>query len=141
MAGSVKRPVIIGVGEIRNKSTHFDDAEEPMSLMLKAIDAALHDTGLRKDRQLQLQQRIDSIDVVKPWSWPYSDLPGLIGNNLGVELTHKRTSIHGGHFPVLMLHESSARITDGSCSVAVVTGGEALASGRICFSPLMFRRC
>ncbi|KAJ5239860.1 hypothetical protein N7468_004479 [Penicillium chermesinum] len=128
MSTSPKVPVLIGVGDFTNHSTRIEDAKEPMQLMLDAIYNALRDTGLPTDRWRQLQQQIDSVDVVATWSWPYSDLPGLIGEKLGAQLKHKRLSEHGGNSPGLMLHQSAARIADGTCNVALVTGGEALGS-------------
>jgi acetyl-CoA acetyltransferase len=130
MAVTARTPVIIGVGDVTNLSTRVEDAKEPMQLMLEAIRAAVENTGLPTERQNELRKGIDSIDVVATWSWPYCDLPGQIGDRLGVErLKHKRLSDHGGNSPGLMLHQAAARIADGHCDLSVVTGGEALASG------------
>ncbi|KAJ5769173.1 hypothetical protein N7520_003732 [Penicillium odoratum] len=130
MAVLARTPVIIGVGDVTNRSTRSEDAKEPMQLILDAIHIAIEDTDLSSEGQKQLQKSIDSVDVVATWSWPYSDLPGQIGDRLGVKrLDHKRLSDHGGHSPGLMLHEAAARIADGYCDVAIVAGGEALASG------------
>jgi acetyl-CoA acetyltransferase len=130
MAALTRTPVIIGVGDITNRSTGIKGAKEPIRLILEAINAAVEDTGLSPGGQSQVQRSIDSIDVVATWSWPYSDLPGQLGDQLGIEgLMHKRLSEHGGHSPGLMLHEATARIAGGHCEMAVVAGGEALASG------------
>ena len=121
-------PVIIGVGDIKNRSTAVTDAKEPATLMLEAIQAAIKDASTTSSSELQ--SAIDSIDVVKTWTWPYPDLPGLLAEKLGVEksVKWKRYSEHGGDKPGKLLDEAAKRIAKGECRVAVLTGGEALAS-------------
>lgn len=121
-------PVIIGVGDIKNRSTAVADAKEPATLMLEAIRAAIKDASLTSTSEIQAL--IDSIDVVKTWTWPYPDLPGTLASKLGVEksVKWKRYSEHGGDKPGKLLDEAAKRIAKGECKVAIVTGGEALAS-------------
>jgi acetyl-CoA acetyltransferase len=125
---SSNTPVIIGVGDIKNRSTAIADAKEPATLMLEAIRKAIGDTACSS--KTNLQSAIDSIDVVKTWTWPYPDLPGLLAEKLSVERTlkWKRYSEHGGDKPGKLFDEAAKRIAKGECKVAVVTGGEALAS-------------
>lgn len=120
-------PVIIGVGDIRNRSTAVADAKEPAALMLEAIQLALQDTAAST---FEIQAAIDSIDVVKTWTWPYPDLPALLAQKLGVDksVKWKRYSDHGGDKPGKLFDEAAKRIAKGECEVAIVTGGEALAS-------------
>jgi acetyl-CoA acetyltransferase len=121
-------PVIIGVGDIKNRSTAINDAKEPAVLMLEAIRAAIEDASSSSGSDIQ--SAIDSIDVVKTWTWPYPDLPGLLASKLGVDksVKWKRYSDHGGDKPGKLLDEAARRIAKGECKVAVLTGGEALAS-------------
>lgn len=121
-------PVIIGVGDIKNKSNAIEDAIEPMQLMLQAILGAINDIDVAPSKARQLQSSIDSIDVVATWTWPYHDLSGLLAEGLGVQPTHKHYSMHGGHQPMKLVDEACRRIAQGRSTVAVVTGGEALAS-------------
>src|SRR5262245_53035294 len=99
-------PVIIGVGDIKNRSKAIADAKEPATLMLEAIQRAIQDTSSTSTSDLQAA--IDSIDVVKTWTWPYPDLPGLIAEKLGVEenLKWKRYSEHGGDKPGKLFDEA-----------------------------------
>jgi hypothetical protein len=121
-------PIIIGVGDIKNRSTAVADAKEPATLMLEAIQIALNDASSSSSSDLQAS--IDSIDVVKTWTWPYPDLPGLLGEKLNVEkgVKWKRYSEHGGDKPGKLFDEAAKRIARGECKVAIITGGEALAS-------------
>lgn len=124
-------PIIIGVGDIRNASTEVEDAREPVDLMLDAIQQALQETGL--DSKTDLRSQIDSIDVVRTWTWAYGDLPGLLAKKLNTSspLKHKLYSVNGGNQPAKILDEAARRISRGENKLAVVTGGEALASGKL----------
>lgn len=121
-------PIIVGVGDVVNRSTSTEAALEPLQLILDSIRKALEDTGLVEGKQKSLQNAIDSIDVVKTWTWPYDDLPSDIANNLGVKPRHKFYSDHGGNKPAKLFDEAARRISKGQTKVAIVTGGEALAS-------------
>jgi len=128
MNANFEVPVIVGVGDFINRSLSVSDAHEPLTLILNAIQQALIDTGLPEAKKKSLQANVDSIDVVRTWTWPYDDLPGLVGQNLGVDPKHKFYSDHGGNKPAKLFDEAARRISNGTTKVAVVTGGEALAS-------------
>ncbi|KFY70258.1 hypothetical protein V499_09320 [Pseudogymnoascus sp. VKM F-103] len=121
-------PIIVGVGDFKNPFTTPEKALEPYQLMIQAIQRALQDTYLPEETAQKLQKSIDSIDVVATWSWPYQDLPGLLSTKLGVDAAHKFISDHGGNQPAKLVDEAARRIAQNKTKVAVVTGGEALAS-------------
>ncbi|OBT65909.1 hypothetical protein VE03_05447 [Pseudogymnoascus sp. 23342-1-I1] len=121
-------PIIVGVGDFKNPFAAPEKALEPYQLMIQAIQRALQDTYLPEETSQQLQKSIDSIDVVATWSWPYQDLPGLLSTKLGVDAAHKFISNHGGNQPAKLVDEAARRIAQNKTKVAVVTGGEALAS-------------
>lgn len=121
-------PVIIGVADVKNKT---DEHKEPAMLMLEAISKAIDDTGISHDH---IKTHIDSIDVVRTWTWPYADLPGLLSTSLDLKSRPKwtrYTETHGGNQPAKLVDEAAGRVARGEASVAVVTGGEALASCKI----------
>jgi len=121
-------PIVIGVGDVVNRSKKVEDAIEPLQLMLQAIQQALQDTGLDAPTAAALQREIDSVDVVRSWTWPYPDLPGLIAERLAASPRRKCLSEHGGNQPGRLFDEAARRISKGESKVAVLTGGEALAS-------------
>lgn len=131
MAGTRSIPVVIGVADVKNRSQKVEDAIEPMQLMLQAIQGAIKDTGIPVSAAQKLQQSIDSVGVVSTWTWPYPDLPGLLSQKLGVNPTHKHYSPHGGNQPAKLFDDAARRISFGESKVAVITGGEALASRRL----------
>ncbi|KAG4415106.1 hypothetical protein IFR04_011743 [Cadophora malorum] len=128
MGSSRAIPIVVGVGDIKNRSQKIEDAIEPMKLMLQAIQAAIKDTGLSSSAGKEFQASIDSVGVVNTWSWNYSDLPGLISENLGIKPKYKGLSHHGGDSPAKFLDEAARRISFRESKVAIITGGEALAS-------------
>ena len=128
-------PVIIGVADVKNRSTAVDDAKEPATLMLEAIGSAIQDASGSAELTEKLRSSIDSIDVVRTWTWPYADLPALLADNLGIQTKHQSYSDHGGNQPAKLLDEAARRIAIGENKVAVVTGAEALAS---CENLLLF---
>ena len=121
-------PIIVGVADIKNPSVATEDAQEPLELMLQAIHAALADTS-----SINLQSSIDSLSVVRTWTWPYADLPGQLAERLGVTATarHKTYTEHGGNSPAKILDETARMISRGEVQVGVITGGEALASCKL----------
>ena len=137
MVPDAHTPIIIGVGDVKNRSPKVDDAIEPMQLMLQAISRALEDSTMSRTHAEELKSSIDSISIVATWTWPYADLPGLLAAKLGIQPRHKIYSKHGGNQPIKLVDEAARRISRGECKVAVVTGGEALAS---CMSRIMKRR-
>lgn len=123
-------PVVIGVGDIKNSSKKIEDAAEPLELILQAVQRALNDSGVSDRVSTELQSSIDSVDVVKTWTWPYPDLPSLIADRLGIQPKHKFYSDNGGNSPAKLFDEAARRVSLGESKVALVAGGEALASRR-----------
>lgn len=121
-------PVVIGVGDIVNRSLKIEDAQEPLQLILEAIHRCFEDSGIDKQSRQNLQSQIDSISIVRTWTWPYPDLPGLLASKLGVSPAHKEYTEHGGNQPGRIFDEAARRIAQGQSKVAVIAGGEALAS-------------
>ena len=132
MPGGRATPIVVGVGDVVNRSTKLEDAIEPLQLMLQATRLALQDTNLPPSTARELQSNIDSLDVVGSWTWPYPDLPGLLSQKLAVQPRHKHYSPNGGNQPGILFDEAARRISLGESKVAVVTGGEALASLSAC---------
>lgn len=117
-------PVIIGIADVKNKTSEH---REPAALMLEAIIKAIDESQASQDH---LRSQIDSIDVVRTWTWPYADLPGLLSQKLGLPKRPKwtRYAENGGNQPAKLVDEAAGRIARLETRVAIVTGGEALAS-------------
>jgi len=118
------QPVIIGTGQLRNRSTHEEDAREPAHLIAEAITLALAETGADS----AVRAAVDSIDVVNVVSWLYDDLPGLLAERVGITPQHRYHSEIGGNQPPRLVDRAARRVAAGKSCVAVVCGGEAFAS-------------
>lgn len=121
-------PIIVGVGDCVNRSVEIKDAREPADLIWEAIQNALGDTSLSGNDRSKLQGQVDSISIVRTWTWPYPDLPGLLSSKLGVTPKHKEYTDHGGDKPAKLFDQAARRIAKGENKVALIAGGEALAS-------------
>ncbi|VUC35600.1 unnamed protein product [Clonostachys rosea] len=122
-------PIIVGVGEVKNKSLHLNDAIEPADLMVSAIRKAFKDTGASEN---DIRLAIDSLLVVPPWTWPYVDLPGVISKKVGLSPSYCQVGVHGGHQPNEWCDEAARRVSRGESKAVIITGGEALASLAAC---------
>lgn len=121
-------PIIVGVGDVRNKSNKPEDAIEPAQLMIQAIQKAASDTGINNASQKKLLSATDSLRVVPTWTWAYHDLPATVASGLGISPKTKVMPGHGGNQPALQCDDAARAIANGESTVAVLTGGEAMAS-------------
>ncbi|POR34814.1 Uncharacterized protein TPAR_05013 [Tolypocladium paradoxum] len=125
-------PIIVGVGDFRNKSAKVEDAIEPAQLMIRAVRHAVSDTGLSEASQKALLSKADTLRIVPTWTWAYKDLPGVISSGLGIKPSHNVLGYHGGNQPALQCDEAARAIAAGESTVAILAGGEALASLAVC---------
>ncbi|RBR26855.1 uncharacterized protein FIESC28_00436 [Fusarium coffeatum] len=119
---SFSTPIIIGVGEIRQKDFALEHCLEPAALMLSAIRDA------SRDSTIDVTKHIQSIYAVPPWSWNYENLPKLLAEGLGGQATDLAVADHGGNTPAALCDSAALKVARGETNMAVVTGGEALAS-------------
>ena len=117
-------PVIVGVGEVKNSSTDPEHAIEPADLILDAIRRSAKDASTGES----ILANVDSISIVPTWTWAYPDLPGLITQKLEARANHLTSGYHGGIQPALKCDEAARRISMSKSKLAIIAGGEALAS-------------
>jgi acetyl-CoA acetyltransferase len=116
---SERTPVIVGVGEISQRTKDPAQALEPLALMEAALRAAQEDAGCK------LLPMLDSLDVVSEYSWPYPDAPGQLSRRLGIAPARRVYGEFGGESPVRFIHEAALRIRRGESQMAAVVGAEA----------------
>ncbi len=112
-------PVIVGIGEVKDRPADPMQGREPLALMAEAARRAEADAGAA------LLARVDALDIVHEVSWPYADCCGLLSEALGMAPAHRFYGPVGGETPVRFLHEAAQRIADGTSQVALVCGAEA----------------
>ncbi|EGX91593.1 acetyl-CoA acetyltransferase [Cordyceps militaris CM01] len=128
MSPSRAVPILVGVGDVRNKSSKPEDALEPSKMMTRAIRNALEDTGLDAAAQKQVLNETDSLRIIPTWTWAYNDLLSTVAEDLGIKPTTKEMPTHGGNQPALQCDEAARAIANRQSKVAILTGGEAMAS-------------
>lgn len=116
------QPIIVGIGQLTQRTNDVDQAREPLDLISSAIRAAVTDTGVA------LLPAVDALLVVNQISWLYDDLPRQISARLGMEPGYHFYSSWGGTQPTRLLDQAARRIAMGESRVVVVCGGEALRS-------------
>jgi acetyl-CoA C-acetyltransferase len=73
---------------------------------------------------------LDSIEIVYCQSWEYDDPAGRLGGRLGADPRRRSYSGLGGSVPVRLLSETAASLAGGELDLALIVGGEALATRR-----------
>jgi acetyl-CoA acetyltransferase len=114
-----RAPVLVGVGEITQRTKDPAQALEPLALMEGALCAADEDAGGG------LLAGIDSLDVVAEYSWPYPDAPTQLCDRLAITPARRTYGTVGGESPVRFIHEAALRIARGESVIAAVVGAEA----------------
>src|SRR6202049_1264829 len=115
-------PVIVGVGEITDRTTDVAEGLEPLTLLEQALKRAETDSGGK------LLGEIASLDIVNFLSWRYRDPEKQLAMRLGIQPNHAYYGPVGGESPIRYLHEAAKRIARGECSIAAVCGAEAQSS-------------
>ena len=117
-------PVIIGVGQVTDRSDDPADARDPLTLINDAVRRAAEDAGLGVD----VLAEVDSVDVVNVVSWLYDDIAGRVASAVGAQPARAVHSEWGGNQPTLLLDRASERIAAGESRFAIVCGAEAFRS-------------
>lgn len=113
-------PVIIGVGEINDRSDDPEQGLDSAGLMAAALERADADAGggwLAK---------CDSLQVVPQISWDI-DVPGSLAALTGINPANiVEAPLASGDTPVRLLNDAANAIGSGDSSIIAITGGEAL---------------
>lgn len=112
-------PVIIGIGEYIDRPDNPVDGLEPLEMMAKALQIA------ERDCADSVLDQIDSLDVVMPMSWRYSDLAGELSAKLGISPKRAELGPSGGQTPLKYIHQAARDIAEGRSKMAAIVGGEA----------------
>jgi len=120
-------PCIIGTA--RRTWNHGQVAPEPLDMWdevsrAAAIDAVLGTRTTARD----VLKAVDEIGLVHCQSWYYDDPPLRLAQRLGQPAARREESILAGTSPQRLCDAAAARMLAGETSVAIVVGGEALAT-------------
>ncbi len=115
---------MIGVARRTWHPEHEVAAPEPLDMWTEIALAAAHDASAPLDPL----KRIDDLNVVHCQSWQYDDPALRLGERLGLAPGLCTVSILAGTSPQRLINAAAERMLRGETRVALVVGGEALAT-------------
>lgn len=118
MAIDPRTPVIIGTGQVLQRSDSPTDAMDPVAMMVEAIRTAASDAGL------STVPSPDAIRVVGLLAWNYGNPAHFIAQDLGLSPRELGLSGMGGNTPQTLVNKASVEISEGKADLVILTGGE-----------------
>ena len=119
-------PIIIGVGQITNRSIDARTAKQPLELMDLAARRAEADAAGGA-----LLAKVDSVQVVNVLSWPSADPPADLAARLAARPSEILYTTIGGNTPQSLVNETAERIARGQVRLALLAGADAVHSIRV----------
>jgi acetyl-CoA C-acetyltransferase len=113
-------PVILTVGEVKDRPHDLAAGLEPLALMKVALDQALEHI-----HHPEIKAWIDAIAIVNFVSWRYQDPTQQLCQILNIQPKQATYGELGGESPIRFLHQAALAIARGESRVAVVFGAEA----------------
>lgn len=117
-----RAPCLIGAAR---RTWHEEPAPEPLDMWEQVAREAADDAGC-PDALKQVQ----SLQVVYCQSWEYDDPCARLAERVGADPADRSYSGLGGSVPVKLVAEAAAGMAQGRLDLALVVGGEALATRR-----------
>jgi len=119
-----RTPCIVGVG---TRTWHSSDAPapEPLEMWEDVARSAAADSG-----GTGVLERVESLDVVYCQTTQYDDPPARLADRLVIEPGRAAYSGIGGTVPQELVSAAATRMLAGELDVALIVGGEALATKR-----------
>lgn len=122
-----RTPVIVGAGQVLSRDVPGREPCEPVALIARALRRAGEDSGTGE----RLLRRADSVRCVPSIGWQYQDAAALVAEDLGVRPRETAQSAAiGGDGPQVLVNDTARAILAGELDVALLGGGEAIASLR-----------
>lgn len=115
-------PVIIGVGQVLNRTDQGADLLEPADLMIEASRVAEADTT-----SSGIVKAVDVVAAVPTISWRYRDPATIVASALGADGARTWYPTVGGNTPQMLVNRIASHIAAGELDAALLVGAE---SGR-----------
>jgi acetyl-CoA C-acetyltransferase len=117
-----RTPVIIGGGQVNQRTAEGDPAREPVDLIVEAARRASANAGLSGDAVLAA---VDAVRIVSLLSWRYRDPGRLVGERIGASPRHTAVTTPGGNSPQSLVSRTALDIAAGRNDVVLIGGAEA----------------
>jgi acetyl-CoA C-acetyltransferase len=114
-----RTPVIVGVGQLDQRTADPAAAREPVALLADAVRLAATDSGSER-----LVAAIDTIAVIRILSTRYSDPAALVAADLGITPRRRIATDDGGNYPQSLLNRACREIASGEDTVWAIGGAE-----------------
>ena len=122
-----RTPVIVGAGQVLRRELPGQEPCEPVALIAEALRLAGEDSGTGE----RLLRGADSVRCVPAIGWHYRDAAALVAEDLGAKPRETvQSAAIGGEGPQLLLNDTARAIAAGEVDVALLGGGDTVASVR-----------
>ncbi|HEX4818667.1 MAG TPA: acetyl-CoA acetyltransferase [Acidimicrobiales bacterium] len=121
MALDPRTPVLVGGGQVNQRTAEGDPAREPVDLIVEAARRAADDAGTDG----KLLEAIDAIRVVSLLSWRYRDPGALVAERIGASPKETAVTTPGGNTPQSLVNRTALDIMAGRNDVVLIGGAEA----------------
>ena len=122
-----RTPLIVGAGQVLRHEMGEAESCEPVALMAEALRRAGADSGTGE----RLLRRADSVRCVPVIGWQYRDAAALVAEDLRAQPQETvQSAAIGGDGPQVLLNDTARAIAAGELDIALLGGGEAIASLR-----------
>lgn len=111
-------PIIVGIAQVEQRTKDFQNAKEPIDLMLDALRAAATDTG-----NPSILNRVRSIRVSQG-QWQYGNPAKFLAAELGLNGIETGKTVFGGNGVQTTINLSCLDIQNGKFDVIALTGAE-----------------
>jgi acetyl-CoA C-acetyltransferase len=122
MALDPRTPVIIGGGQVNQRTADGDPAREPVDLIVEAARRASTDAGTKNGHLLEA---VDAVRIVSLLSWRYRDPGALVAERIGAAPRHTAVTTPGGNSPQSLVNRTALDIAAGRNDVVLIGGAEA----------------
>ena len=118
-----RTPVVVGVGQVTQRTADPMTSLEPIDLLADAARIAIADAG-------GTGLTLDTIAAVEIMSWRYPDPAAVLGRRLGIEPGTTVVSATGGNSPQMMVNRFAEAIQGGDTNAVLLGGVECMYSRR-----------
>src|SRR5689334_22911873 len=101
MALDPRTPVLVGGGQVNQRTADGDVAREPVDLIAEAARQASADAGPANGRLLS---SVDAIRIVSLLSWRYRDPGALVAERIGATPKQTAVTTPGGNTPQALIN-------------------------------------
>jgi acetyl-CoA C-acetyltransferase len=115
-----RTPVLVGGGQVNQRTDEGDPALEPVDLIVAAAKAAEAESAASG-----VLAAVDSVRIVSLLSWRYRDPGALVAARVGASPRHTLYTGAGGNTPQSLVNGAARDIADGGADVVLIGGAEA----------------